>query len=101
MFGGCSGANSNNFARNISVLVFVGFVAAGNGIRIREPAVEIDIPAALGTEWAGRLDGGLAADRARLFRSLRRAGAVASIFGRVRRHSTNQSEPENLRRQAV
>ena len=61
---------ANNFAQTVSVLIFVGFVAAGNGVRIREPPVEIDVPASLGTERARGRGGRLTADRARLLRPL-------------------------------
>src|SRR6185437_2107872 len=52
-----------------SIGVFVIVLGGGNGVGIRQPAVQVDITAALGTERPRGLGGRLAADRARLGRA--------------------------------
>ena len=80
-----------------SLRVFVVILGGGNAIGIRQPAVQIDIAAALGTERLRGLGGRLAADRARLCGSL----AGPGIFWRLSWHSTSRSGSENLRRRAA
>ena len=83
--------------KKILIGVFVFVLAARDRIGIRQPAVQVDIPAALRTEWLGSVGGRLAADRAWLCAGLARAG----IGWRLSWHSASRSEPETLRRRAV
>src|SRR6266566_5760262 len=84
--------------------VFIVVLGGGNGIGIRQPAVQIDVPAALGAERTRRLGGRLAADRARFW------GALSGFLplspagrgtGRLSWHSTSRSGSENLRHRAA
>src|SRR5712671_7686250 len=93
--------------------VFVIVLGGRNGVGIRQPAVQIDIPAALGTERTRGLGGRLAADRARLCRRLDGflCGFLYGLLGRcfapagtrwwLSWHSTSRSESESLRRRAA
>src|ERR1700733_10694996 len=63
-------ARNRAFFRSIGAFVVV--LGGGDGVGIRQPAVQIDIPAAFGTKRARSLGRGLAADRAGLGRSLGR-----------------------------
>ena len=87
--------------QNASIGVFVRVLASGNGVGIRQPAVQIHVPAALRTKRTRFLLGRLAADRARLLRSLGRAAAGAGVFWRLSWHSTTRIESGNLRRRAA
>src|SRR3984957_7578639 len=71
------------------IRVLVRVRPARNDIGARQPAVQVDVAAALGTEWARGLGRRLAADRARLWLggSLARAGG----FGRISWHSASRS----------
>jgi len=93
--------------------VFVVILGGGNSVGIRQPAVQIDIPATLGTERTRSLDSRLAADRARLCRRLDGflCGLLYGLLGRCLApagtrwwfswHSTSRSESESLRRRAA
>ena len=78
-----------------SIGVFIVVLGGGNGVGIRQPAVEVDVAAAFGTKRPRGLGGRLAADRARL----RLAGA--GLVSRLSWHSTIRSGSENLRRRAT
>src|ERR1700682_1919745 len=77
--------------------VFVVVAGGGNNVGTRQPAVEVDVPAALGTERLRGRGGRLAADRALLVRWLGGAGAR----WRLSWHSASRSESESLRRRAA
>src|ERR1700730_1433298 len=77
--------------------VFVVVPGGGDAIGIRQPAVQVDVAAALGAKRLRGLGGRLAADRALPGRLL----AGGGIFGRLSWHSTSRSEQENLRRRAA
>src|SRR3954447_6351764 len=75
-------------------------LARGDGAGVRQPAVQVDVPAALGTERTRTFAGRLAANRA-AFPGF--AGGLLAWSGRVKRlswHSTTRTESENLRRRA-
>src|ERR1700684_3232725 len=73
--------------------VLVRVVAAGHDVGAGQPAVQVDVAAALGTERARGRGGGLAADRARF--CLGRSLAPARGFFRFTWHSTSRSEWES------
>ena len=68
-------------------IILVVTLARRNGIRPRQPPIQIDVPATFRAKRLGSLDRRLAADRAG-FRGTRG-------FRAVNWHSTSQSEPEN------
>ena len=93
-----------------SIGVFV-VIFAGNDVGIRQPAVQIDIPAAPGTKRKRSLPGRLAADRARLSLAGLLAGFQAGFPGRfparpgtdwrLSWHSASRSESGSLRHRAA
>ena len=108
------GRNScKNATKRRSIRVFVIVLGGGNTVRIRQPAVQINIAAALGTKRTRGLGGRLAADRARLCRRLDGflCGFLYGLLGRcfapagtrwwLSWHSTSRSESESLRRRAT
>src|ERR1700755_1227020 len=70
--------------------VFIGFRLAGYHVGAGQPAVEVDVAAAFGTERLGVLDRRFPADRA--FSGACLAGSA--VFGRLSRHSTSRIESE-------
>ena len=86
---------------NALVRVFVILLAARNDVGVRQPTVQVDIPAALGTERARGFDRRLAADRARFCGSLGSTFGRSGIFWWLSWHSATRSESGNLRRRAV
>src|SRR3982075_4565616 len=95
--GECVSEQSPQHALHGLFRVFVVVLGGGNNVGTRQPAVQIDIPAALGTKRCRGLGSGLAADRALPGRAL----AGAGIFWRLSWHSTSRSESESLRRRAA
>jgi len=81
--------------------VFVGLGSAGDDVGAGQPAVQIDVAAAVGTERFCRLGRGPAADRASLCGRLARAGGRAGLFWCLSWHSTSRTAPENPRRRAA
>ena len=78
-------------------LVLVVLIRSRNGVGIRQPAVQIDIPAALGAEGARGLAGRLAADRARFCDPLAGTGMSWCLSW----HSASRNVSENPRRRAA
>ena len=84
--------------KQISLIVIVVLVrASGDRVRTRQPAIEVDIPAAERTEGTVLFYGRLAADRARL----RRRCAGGRLGGRPSWHSTSRSGSETLHRRGA
>ena len=89
--------NRGTDPKSPKMTLIVGFLivlAAGDRVGIRQPAVQVDLPAALRTEGPGGLNGRFAADRARPGAAL----AGTGLGWRLSWHSTSRSEPETLRR---
>ena len=79
--------------------VFLVVFGRRHDVGIRQPAVQVDIPTALGTERARGHTCRLAANRTGLCGGLVGLAAPGMLRG-LSRHSTNRSESENLRRRA-
>ena len=80
------------------IRVLVRFRPAGDDIRARQPAVQVDVAAALGTEGVRGRGRGLAADRARFCRSLAGPFRRACARFRLSWHSASRSGSGNPRR---
>ncbi len=83
------------------IRVFVVVLGGRNSIGIRQPAIQVDIPAALGAERSRGLGSRLATDRAGLCRPLRLSLAGFDLIWRLSWHSTSRSESGSPRRRAA